>query len=92
MNHSFTQKDRENPETKYCDSIHLNSFAELYLKFPNPVPAKLNQADKAITIDPMDKLLSLIEAKRSQLNFIFNYCSKQLRIVAKPGVDNIFLY
>ena len=36
MNYSFTQTDMANPETQYCDSTHLNPFAELFFKYLNP--------------------------------------------------------
>ena len=29
MNYSLTQTDMANPKTQYCDSTHLNPFADL---------------------------------------------------------------
>ena len=36
MKYNLTQRHMANPETQYCDSNHINPFAELHLKFPDP--------------------------------------------------------
>ena len=73
MNYSVTQTDMANPDTQYCDSTHLSSFADLHFTISKPRPnlAKPRKILSYVTFDPLE-----IRIKFSFQLANFNYFAK----------------
>ena len=72
MNYSFTQIDRANPETQHSDTTHLNPYAGIHLKFPNPDSPWLNTARSFYIFWTVKHILKLQKSKLVRKNFLLH--------------------